>query len=146
MDKFIKFSEVMEYLRNRNDEARRCGHEETYFDLLTIIDGLKNMETVPASAVGKDTNVPTWIPVSKEMPKKEDCPMDCLVTRKSKTIGNYTDMAVAESDGTWTHEDWEAIVLGDNASGKKTGLLNTRGDEIVAWMPQVEPWEGEADG
>ncbi len=69
--------------------------------------------------------------------------MDCLVTRKSKTIGNYTDMAVAESDGTWTHEDWEAIVLGDNVSGKKTGLLNTRGDEIVAWMPQVEPWKGE---
>lgn len=87
-----------------------------------------------------------WVSVSEKMPKKEDCPMDCLVTRKSKTIGNYTDMAVAESDGTWTHEDWEAIVLGDNVSGKKTGLLNTRGDEIVAWMPQVEPWKGENDG
>lgn len=69
--------------------------------------------------------------------------MDCLVTRKSKTIGNYTDMAVAESDGTWTHEDWKAIVLGDNVYGKKTGLLNTRGDEIVAWMPLPEPWKGE---
>ena len=94
-----------------------------------------------------ETNCPeipdSWIPVSKEMPKKEDCPMDCLVTRKSKTIGNYTDMAVAEKSGTWTHEDWEAIVLGDNVSGKKTGLLNTRGDEIVAWMPMPEPWEGE---
>ena len=92
---------------------------------------------------GKDTNVPTWIPVSERMPESADCPMDCLVTRKSKTIGNYTDMAVAEKGGTWTHEDWEAIVLGDNVSGKKTGLLNTRGDEIVAWMPQVEPWKGE---
>jgi hypothetical protein len=147
MDKYIKFSVVMEYLRNRNDEARQCGHEETYFDLLTIIDGLKNMETVPVSALGKDTNVPTkWIPVSERLPEKEDCPMDCLVTRKSKTIGNYTDMAVAEKGGTWTHEDWEAIVLGDNVSGKKTGLLNTRGDEIVAWMPQVEPWKGEQNG
>ena len=87
-----------------------------------------------------------WVPVSEKMPESADCPMDCLVTRKSKTIGNYTDMAVAESDGTWTHEDWEAIVLGDNVSGKKTGLLNTRGDEIVAWMPQVEPWKGDNDG
>jgi hypothetical protein len=87
-----------------------------------------------------------WIPVSEKMPESADCPMDCLVTRKSKTIGNYTDMAVAEKGGTWTHEDWEAIVLGDNVSGKKTGLLNTRGDEIVAWMPQVEPWKGEQNG
>ena len=51
MDKYIKFSDLLEYLRNRNDEARRCGHEETYFDLLTIIDGLKNMETVPANKI-----------------------------------------------------------------------------------------------
>ena len=48
MDKYIKFGDLLEYLRNRNDEARRCGHEETYFDLLTIIDGLKNVDTVPA--------------------------------------------------------------------------------------------------
>ena len=86
-----------------------------------------------------------WVPVSEKMPESADCPMDCLVTRKSKTIGNYTDMAVAEKGGTWTHEDWEAIVLGDNVSGKKTGLLNTRGDEIVAWMPLPEPWKGEAE-
>jgi hypothetical protein len=92
---------------------------------------------------GKADAAPKWIPVSERLPEKEDCPMDCLVTRKSKTIGNYTDMAVAESDGTWTHEDWEAIVLGDNVSGKKTGLLNTRGDEIVAWMPLPEPWREE---
>ena len=94
-----------------------------------------------------ETNCPeipdSWIPVTERMPESADCPMDCLVTRKSKTIGNYTDMAVAEKGGTWTHEDWEAIVLGDNVSGKKTGLLNTRGDEIVAWMPLPEPWEGE---
>lgn len=86
---------------------------------------------------------PKWIPVSEKMPESADCPMDCLVTRKSKTIGNYTDMAVAESDGTWTHEDWEAIVLGDNVYGKKTGLLNTRDDEIIAWMSLPEPWKGE---
>ena len=94
-----------------------------------------------------ETNCPeipdSWIPVTERMPESADCPMDCLVTRKSKTIGNYTDMAVAEKGGTWTHEDWEAIVLGDNVSGKKTVLLNTRGDEIVAWMPLPEPWEGE---
>lgn len=43
MDKFIKFGVVVEYLRNRSDEARECGHEETYFDLLTIINGLDSL-------------------------------------------------------------------------------------------------------
>lgn len=51
MDKYMKFSDLLEYLRSRNDEARKCGHEETYFDLLTIIDGLKNVETIPAIPV-----------------------------------------------------------------------------------------------
>ena len=105
---------------------------------------IEALETV----IKEETNLPeipdSWILCSKKMPESADCPMDCLVTRKSKTIGNYTDMAVAEKSGTWTHEDWEAIVLGDNVSGKKTGLLNTRGDEIVAWMPLPEPYkEGE---
>ena len=106
---------------------------------------IEALETV----IKEETNLPeipdSWVPVSEKMPESADCPMDCLVTRKSKTIGNYTDMAVAEKGGTWTHEDWEAIVLGDNVSGKKTGLLNTRGDEIVAWMPLPEPWKGEAE-
>lgn len=59
MDKYIKFGAVMEYLRSRSDEARKCGHEETYFDLLTIIDGLKSVETIPVSALGKDIDVST---------------------------------------------------------------------------------------
>lgn len=84
-----------------------------------------------------------WVSVSEKMPGKEDCPMDCLVTRKGEYIGNYTDMAVAESDGTWTHEDWRAIALGENVYEKKTGLLKTRGDEIIAWKPLPEPWKGE---
>ena len=119
---------------------------EKFDDVLSVADVLEELEMVEKGEgyeQGKKDAAPEWIPVSERMPKKEDCPMDCLVTRKSKTIGNYTDMAVAEKNGTWTHEDWEAIVLGDNVSGKKTGLLNTRGDEIVAWMPQVEPWKGE---
>jgi len=108
------------------DDAYRRGYEQGKADA--------NHSEIPDS----------WIPVTEKMPESADCPMDCLVTRKIKTIGNYTDMAVAESDGTWTHEDWKAIVLGDNVSGKKTGLLNTRGDEIVAWMPLPEPYkEGE---
>ena len=86
---------------------------------------------------------PRWIPVTEALPKEEDCPMDCLVTRKSKFIGNYTDMAVCEKNGTWTHEDLVAIVLGDVNDGKSTGLISTRDDNIIAWMPLPEPWKGE---
>jgi hypothetical protein len=114
-----------------------------------LLDGLNNNQIYEIIDMVDEyikEHTSEWIPVSEKMPESADCPMDCLVTRKSKTIGNYTDMAVAEKGGTWTHEDWEAIVLGDNVSGKKTGLLNTRGDEIVAWMPQVEPWKGKQNG
>ena len=83
-----------------------------------------------------------WIPCSERLPEAEDCPMDCLVTRKSKYIGNYTDMAVCEKNGMWTHEDWDAIVLGDVKDGKSTGLISTRDDDIIAWMPLPEPWRG----
>ena len=84
-----------------------------------------------------------WIPCSERLPEAEDCPMDCLVTRKSKYIGNYTDMAVCEKNGMWTHEDWDAIVLGDVEDGKSTGLISTRDDDIIAWMPLPEPYRGE---
>ena len=88
-----------------------------------------------------------WIPCSERLPEAEDCPMDCLVTRKSKYIGNYTDMAVCEKNGMWTHEDWDAIVLGDVKDGKSTGLISTRDDDIIAWMPLPEPYKGgEQDG
>ena len=86
-----------------------------------------------------------WIPVTEALPKEEDCPMDCLVTRKSKFIGNYTDMAVCEKNGTWTHEDWDAIVLGDVKDGKSTGLISTRDDNIIAWMPLPEPYKEGQD-
>ena len=133
-------TEIIERLKNIAEHAVHTVGERPF--IMSLDDGIAVHEAVKLL-----TNCPeipdSWIPVSKEMPKKEDCPMDCLVTRKSKTIGNYTDMAVAEKSGTWTHEDWEAIVLGDNVSGKKTGLLNTRGDEIVAWMPLPEPYRKE---
>ena len=82
-----------------------------------------------------------WIPCSERLPEAEDCPMDCLVTRKSKYIGNYTDMAVCEKNEMWTHEDWDAIVLGDVKDGKSTGLISTRDDDIIAWMPLPEPYK-----
>lgn len=87
-------------------------------------------------------NQTRWTPCSERLPSKEDCPMDCLVTRKSNFIGNYVDMAVAEANGTWTHEDWDAIVLGDVESGRKTGLISTRDDGIIAWMPLPTPYKG----
>ena len=136
-------TEIIERLKNIAEHAVHTVGERPF--VMSLDDGIAVREAIELL-----TNCPeipdSWIPVSERLPEKEDCPMDCLVTRKSKTIGNYTDMAVAEKDGTWTHEDWKAIALGDNVSGKKTGLLNTRGDEIVAWMPQVEPWKGENDG
>ena len=142
--KRIDITEIIERLKNIAEHAVHKVGERPF--IMSLDDGIAVHEAIELLKKA-ETNCPefpdSWIPVSERMPKKEDCPMDCLVTRKSKTIGNYTDMAVAESDGTWTHEDWKAIVLGDNVSGKKTGLLNTRGDEIVAWMPQVEPWKGE---
>lgn len=84
-----------------------------------------------------------WIPCSERLPNVEDCPMDCMVTRRSKFIGNYVDMAVAEKNGTWTHEDWKAISYGDVESGRKTGLISTRDDEIIAWIPLPKPYREE---
>ena len=78
-----------------------------------------------------------WIPVSERLPSAEDCPMDCMVTRRSKYIGNYTDMAVAEANGTWTHEDWKAITIDGNAT-----CISTRDADIIAWMPLPEPYKG----
>lgn len=90
--------------------------------------------------VETEMSLPKWVPVSEQMPDAEDCPMDCIVTRKSEFMGNFVDMAVAEADGTWTHEDWDAIVLGDVESGRKTGLISTHDDEIIAWMPLIQPY------
>lgn len=133
-------SEIIERLKNIAEHAVHTVGERPF--IMSLDDGIAVHEAI--ELLTNHPEIPdSWIPVSERMPESADCPMDCLVTRKSKTIGNYTDMAVAEKGGTWTHEDWEAIVLGDNVSGKKTGLLNTRGDEIVAWMPLPEPWKGE---
>ena len=81
-----------------------------------------------------------WIPCSERLPDAEDCPMDCMVTRRSKYIGNYVDIAVAEKNGTWTHEDWNAIVI----DGKAT-CISTRDADIIAWMPLPKPYKGGDD-
>ena len=101
----------------------------------TLINSIINEQpTIDAKTV--------WIPCSERLPSAEDCPMDCMVTRRSKYVGNYTDMAVAEADGTWTHEDWKAITIDGNAT-----CISTRDADIIAWMPLPEPWEGaEAEG
>ena len=76
-----------------------------------------------------------WIPVKESLPDADDCPMDCMVTRKSKFVGNYVDMAVAEKNGTWTHEDWKAITIDGNAT-----CISTRDADIIAWMPLPDPY------
>ena len=81
-----------------------------------------------------------WIPCSERLPSAEDCPMDCMVTRRSKYVGNYTDMAVAEADGTWTHEDWKAITIKGEAT-----CISTMDADIIAWMPLPEPYKGGED-
>ena len=80
-----------------------------------------------------------WIPCGEGLPDAADCPMDCMVTRKSKFVGNYVDMAVAEAEGTWTHEDWKAITI----NGKAT-CISTRDADIIAWM-QLPPAYKEGD-
>ena len=90
--------------------------------------------------VETEMSLPGWIPVSERLPSAEDCPMDCMVTRRSKYVGNYTDMAVAEADGTWTHEDWIAITINGNAT-----CISTRDADIIAWMPLPTPYKGGDD-
>ena len=114
-----------------------------------IMDELRRVSTNAIRVKSRIEALPSvqseqrWIPCSERLPEAEDCPMDCLVTRKSKYIGNYTDMAVCEKNGMWTHEDWDAIVLGDVKDGKSTGLISTRDDDIIAWMPLPEPYREE---
>ena len=81
-----------------------------------------------------------WIPVTERLPSAEDCPMDCMVTRRSKYVGNYTDMAVAEGNGTWTHEDWKAITIKGEAT-----CISTKDADIIAWMPLPEPFREDGD-
>lgn len=81
-----------------------------------------------------------WIPCSERLPDANECPMDCMVTRRSKFVGNYVDMAVAEKNGTWTHEDWKAITIEGNAT-----CISTRDADIIAWMPLPKPYEGDDD-
>ena len=90
--------------------------------------------------VETEMSLPGWIPVSERLPSAEDCPMDCMVTRRSKYVGNYTDMAVAEADGTWTHEDWKAITIKGEAT-----CISTRDADIIAWMPLPTPYKGGDD-
>ena len=77
---------------------------------------------------------------SQRSPSAEECPMDSMVTRKSKFDGNHVDMAVAEADGTWTHEDWKAITI----NGKAT-CISTRDADIIAWMPLPEPYRKDGE-
>ena len=85
-------------------------------------------------------DIPTWIPCEERLPSERECPMDCIVTRKSKFIGNYVDMAVCESDGTWTHENWDAIVIDGEPK-----LINTKDDSIIAWMPLLQPYREDGE-
>jgi len=127
---------------------RKLGNQWKHNDVAAyhmIFDAAYTIEMLSAKLSAHNLGNGGWIPVSERLPSAEDCPMDCMVTRKSKYVGNYVDMAVAEANGTWTHEDWDAIVLGDVESGRKTGLISTRDDEIIAWMPLPEPYKGGED-
>jgi hypothetical protein len=106
---------------------------------------LEGIEALMAEGEIYDIDYTEWIPVSERMPDAEECPMDCIVTRKNEFIGNFVDMAVAEADGTWSHEDWDAIVLGDVKSGRKTGLISTHDNEIIAWVPLPKPYREESE-
>ena len=119
------------YEINDIDENDRGARFVGYTEIAKLID---QAPTVPADAVQE------WIPVSEGLPNAEDCPMNCMVTRRSEYVGNYTDMAVAEADGTWTYEDWKAITIKGEAT-----CISTRDADIIAWMPLPEPYGGEEE-
>ena len=84
-----------------------------------------------------------WIPCSERLPDEKDCPMDCLVTRYSEQIGAYVDVAVCERDGTWTHEDWDAVVLGDVESVRRSAeRIEEKGEDYERWKLQLRILSG----
>jgi len=113
-----------------------CDFVDQYGDSIDADPYFNAVETAIESL-----NETRWISASEKLPDADDCPMDCMVTRRSKFVGNYVDMAVAEKNGTWTHEDWKAITI----DGKAT-CISTRDADITAWMPLPEPWkDGEEE-
>lgn len=68
-----------------------------------------------------------WIPCSERLPDAEDCPMDCIVTRKNEFIGNFVDMAVAESEAPATEPEADKDSRG-NMSLKPPGDSISRSD------------------
>lgn len=115
---------------------------------------------------GKDTNVPTWIPVSERMPT---CEQEVLICTKVKLVGKdafidsiitpafYEDGTMLENDSRWSWEevDWAGwdeeedcgiIPEGwwENRHFNPDDLLNCPVDrEVVAWMPLPEPYKEE---
>jgi hypothetical protein len=174
MDKYIKFSVVMEYLRNRSDEARKCGHEETYFDLLTIINGLKNVETIPASALGKDTNVPTKSAldhihnvVRDDAYRRgyEQGKADAIkwIPIKTRPLTGEEKEEYPEWDcflDCELQDDGQEILVTYKVGNKKMVSEDTffnddccyldsgleLGEDVLAWAEKPEPWKGEVDG
>ena len=112
-----------------------CDFVDQYGDSIDADPYFNAVETAIESL-----NETRWIPCGERLPSAEDCPMDCLVTRRSKYVGNYTDMAVAEADGTWTHEDWKAITINGDAT-----CISTRDADIIAWMPLPEPYRKDGE-
>lgn len=74
-----------------------------------------------------------WIPITERMPEP-DTDEVFLVTHVN--VGNPSTKWVAQMhfDG-----EWEFVVIGE-------GLARYRanGTRVIAWMPQPEPWQGEA--
>lgn len=113
---------------------------------------------------GKDTNVPTWIPVSERLPA---CEQEVLICTKVKLVGKdayidsiitpafYEDGTMTENDSAWRWEevDWAGwdeeedcgiIPEGwwENRHFNPDDLLNCPVDrEVVAWMPLPQPYK-----
>lgn len=134
MSDLISREEAIEAIQNaycKPCKERGDDHNEVRCRACEYDNAIIQIDALPSA----DTE---WIPCNERLPNVEDCPMDCMVTRRSKYVGNYTDMAVAEADGTWTHEDWKAITIKGEAT-----CISTRDADIVAWMPLPEPYREE---
>lgn len=125
MDKYIKFETVMSLLRRYKDEHKKYGKDDTYYDLLVIMDALKREETVPVTALEQ---APKWIPVSERLPKESG-------------VYYVTEKVYAVMDER-RQSKYKLVTDHATYDTNKKQWLRAKFLEVVAWMERT-PWEGE---
>jgi hypothetical protein len=108
--------------------------EEVYTNGAELIPIFRMKQWFEHEALGKDTNVPTWIPVSERLPEVGS---DVLITKEPLKIKGYEQEVIIAKRSV------------DPRSGKiewwsAFGALKDK--SVLAWMEKPKPWKGEEDG